>query len=147
MQNYNHSIINFENFTEKQSDKLVSFKPITYLQLLANRRPSWHPCNMEVLPDNIKRLQQVMADNKIITPAGYQGLWDDSIRLILYSYMNTHALNSENNHDILGYVDKDVEKLYESKNYKKDLIINTLNNVDIYEDIYLATKAKSYPQH
>lgn len=43
-------------------------------------------------------------------------------------------------HDILGFGDKDVEQHYKSK--KREKILNTLKDVDLYEDIYRADKKK-----
>jgi hypothetical protein len=36
---------------------------------------------------------------------------------LIYEYMNTHTTALDVNHDILGYVDKDVEKYYTYKDY------------------------------
>lgn len=88
------------------------------------------------IADDIRRVQQVMKLNDIWPD--FDGLWDEHIRPIVYDYMVNHA-SSDVNHDILGYVDKDVEKLYKHKDVftSKDI---TILNVDIYPEIYTDDK-------
>ena len=52
------------------------------------------------------------------------GVWSPAMQKIFYNYMtNTAKTNFTSNHDLLGYVDKDAEKLYSS--WKKE-------NNDVY---------------
>lgn len=59
-------------------------------------------------------------------------IWDNNLRLIFYNYMN-NAKNTQianANHDILGYVDKDVEKYY---SYTSTDGTVTIAGIDIYD--------------
>jgi hypothetical protein len=49
---------------------------------------------------------------------------------LVYNYINNHYNNYTINHDILGFIDKEVEKLYA---YGKNNALNTIANIDIYE--------------
>jgi len=126
-----------------------AFKPITELQLLKFNAGTSYPfadrlmeylCGQAItdtdeINDNVKRVQQVMFENRILT--GEYGFWDNKIKSHMYDFMNLHpkAKCSEDNHDILGYVDKDVENWYRStkKENNKIIVINTLKNIDIYK--------------
>jgi hypothetical protein len=48
----------------------------------------------------------------------------------MYAYINTHQNTYETNHDILGYIDKDVEKYY---TYKDGISTNNLSNIELEE--------------
>ncbi len=111
---------------------------------------------LDSISDNIKRAQKVMTDNKNYFKI--EGLWEDKMQNILYDYMmNSGPIKikdgkvdsgSQGNHkklghtsksslyDVLGYVDKDAEKLYAS--WKKDdtkvRVKDSIQNVDIYVD-------------
>ena len=63
------------------------------------------------------------------------GLWDNALRNIFYQYM-TNKVSFENTHDILGYVDKDVEKLFaaEQKHPIKGTFYKTMINTDLWEE-------------
>lgn len=71
----------------------------------------------EDLPDNINRVEYVMDLNGIKFDTA--GMWDNKIRPYIYDYMNDYQLKNigSDNHDILGYIDKDVERYYASWNY------------------------------
>jgi hypothetical protein len=62
------------------------------------------------------------------------GLWDNSLRNIFYQYMTTQT-TFETAHDVLGYVDKDVEKLFvaEVKDSKAGKRQQTMLNTDVWE--------------
>ena len=81
--------------------------------------------NEDEIADNIKRVQKVLNENS--NEITYYGLWEDKIRPIVYNYMNNPDLKcnkSSMNHDILGFIDKDVEKNYVARHivyiYDKD---------------------------
>lgn len=136
----NHSVINFE-----YEEAVSNFEPITDLQLLELNTGESYPFadrlieyllgntinKTEYIRDNILRVQQVMRQNRIKFTAN--GVWDDKIQAELYTYMQSPEYNiRRRNHDILGYVDKDVEAVYKGN--------ETLLNVDIYPDLYLDDK-------
>jgi hypothetical protein len=113
---------------------------------------------LEDIHDNIKRVQKVIGQNKSYFEI--EGLWENKIQNILYDYMvcsgpvvvkdgilkdkrlGTHPRLGHNCkstlYDILGYVDKDTEKLYSSwKNENNKAVIkNNIQNVDIYGGLY-----------
>ena len=64
----------------------------------------------------------------------FKGIWEDIIRASVYDYMNTNCNTYELNHDILGYIDKDVEVKYTTGDKK------TIASVDIYPNIYKDSK-------
>lgn len=70
-----------------------------------------------------------------ITPE-VDGVWTDSIRAIVYDKFNTtiKANNNDTNHDILGYVDKDIEKWYRANNTNdtKRPDYTTISSMDLY---------------
>lgn len=76
----------------------------------------------EDLPDNMKRVETVMSMNGI--DFNTTGVWNDKIRPYIYDYMNDYQTKGvgDNNHDILGYIDKDTEKYYAS--WKYDYLYN-----------------------
>ncbi len=105
------------------------FIPISPLQLLMYNTEESYPFAdrlMEYLTenvvtdhdtntDNIKRVQKVMKLNENSTEL--PGIWEGKMRNILYDYMmqgrpTGESFSQEIAHDILGYVDKDVEKYY-----------------------------------
>lgn len=113
---------------------------------------------LDEIPDNIKRVQRVMEKNNHYFKIS--GLWENKIQNILYDYIMNSGLSSGGKgtgksveggyhrtlghtskstlFDILGYVDKDVEKWYASwRNVEGKAIIGTsLQSVDIYDGLY-----------
>lgn len=113
---------------------------------------------IEEISDNIKRVQRVMRQN------GYyfkiEGLWENKMQNILYDYMinagpivvvdgklkdkrtgkhPTLGYTTKSTlFDILGYIDKDTEKLYSSwrKQDKRAVIKDNIQNIDIYDGLY-----------
>lgn len=178
----NHSVINFS--TAKNTGDGIdlnnySFKPISKLQLLAFNTGESYPfadrlveylsgsaiTPIDEIPDNIKRVQRVMRQNKNYFKI--EGLWENKMQNILYDYMinagpievkndtlkNRHSGNNPKNYgthpklgytmrstqyDILGYVDKDTEKLYASwkKVNNQPKVSTNLQNIDIYDGLY-----------
>lgn len=118
---------------------------------------------VDEISDNIKRVQRVMNQNSYYFKI--DGLWEDKMQNILYDYvMNSGPVNISSDKklidthqgyhkklghyskstlfDILGYVDKDTEKLYASwkKGIVKDkvepVVGTSLQSVDIYDGLY-----------
>lgn len=155
----NHAVINFEEDSDLNDRP---FKPITSLQLLKLNTKESYPfadrlieylvgntiSNEDEISDNIKRVQQVMLENGETT--SILGAWEPKMQKVLYSFMYDFENNNIDNvssacHDVLGYVDKDVENYYKSrrktsKEPEKYETINTLNDIDIYPDLYKSLK-------
>ena len=176
----NHCAINFNN-TKVNHDKQrnrgdginlnnYTIKPISKLQLLAFNTGESYPfadrlveylsgsaiTPLDDIPDNIKRTQRVMEQNK--NYFAIEGIWENKMQNIIYDYMiNTGPVELEDGklrdkrqgyhktlghtnkstlYDILGYVDKDAEKWYAHwvKDNGKAQIKNSIQNVDIYVD-------------
>lgn len=154
----NKFIVNFENYEERLLNNEVIFKPITNLQLLQLNTGTSYPfadrlieylignaiTGEDELEDNVKRIQSIMHKNdaSYTATSDFYGLWDEYIRPVLYCYMQGYVTNSSENHDLLGYVDKDTENNYKSVNNAQHKVIDTLKDIDLYDDIYLAAKAK-----
>jgi hypothetical protein len=171
----NSSILNFDS---KRDLNNYSFKPISKLQLLAFNTGESYPfadrlieylsgsaiTPLDEIPDNIKRAQKVMEQNKSYFEI--EGLWEDKMQNILYDYMMNagdivvdqesvepikplkdkrqgyhrklgHTCKSTL-YDVLGYVDKDAEKWYASWENKggKAQIKDSIQNVDIYDGVF-----------
>ena len=114
--------------------------------------------SIDDIPDNIIRTQRVIEQNK--TYFKTEGLWENKIQNILYDYMvNSGPVKLINGkltdtrrglqpalghrhkstmYDVLGYVDKDAEKLYASwKAENNRATANTnIQNIDIYNGLY-----------
>lgn len=88
---------------------------------------------LDEIADNIKRVQTIALKNGQVNKA--DGIWTDKLQKILYSFMNSKELTQSNkketNHDILGYVDKDVENAYYAKMTNG---AETLLQVDLYKN-------------
>lgn len=138
---HNVSILNFENTTDFDTIPLI-----TELQLLKQNTGESYPMSdrlieylmdnvitdLDEISDNVKRVQSIIKNGvnyDIKSIFNINGLWDDSIKYILYEYMTSRKLltnESDKFTDVLGYVDKDVEALYKNKN-------NALIDADIYD--------------
>lgn len=144
----------------------LKFKPITPLQLLRINSGVSYPfadrlieyltgnaiTNDDELQDNVERIQQTLsfadwtdlAQHEVLTSPEFKqpGLWDDRIRPILYDYMQRDVDNgNDRNHDILGYVDKDIETYYHT--YEKTsagYVVHSIATEDIYPNLYLDSK-------
>lgn len=116
--------------------------------------------SIDEIPDNIRRVQKVMNNNSYYFKI--DGLWEDKMQKILYDYMMNSGpivtdqptkklvdrregrhprlgyASKSSLYDILGYVDKDTEKLYASwkKSNDKAVVGESLQNVDIYNGLY-----------
>lgn len=141
----NKTILNFEASDECLSNS--NLKLITPLQLLKFNTGKSYPfadrlveyllgnaiTPLDEIADNIKRVQTIALKNGQVNKA--DGIWTDKLQKILYSFMNSKELTQSNkketNHDILGYVDKDVENAYYAKMTNG---VETLLQVDLYKN-------------
>jgi hypothetical protein len=161
----NKTVINYENLAacEVLADKLI-----TPLQLLRTNTGDSYPFAdrlveylvgnaitvNETIADNINRVKTIMSMNcpediTVITPD--DGIWEPILQCLAYDYINKYHNTHDINHDVLGFIDKDVEKWYTAVlDYKRnkagqlerDPITNklipaakaTIANIDIYND-------------
>jgi hypothetical protein len=87
--------------------------------------------------DNVRRAQKALYDNngnkhnyKIKVP----GAWDYEMNKLFYEYMTNQNLDFNTDHDLLGYVDKDVEKYYKSRTKDKSKVSYvSLSNIELEE--------------
>jgi len=145
----NKSILNMEAL-----DKLSSITPITNLQLLKINTGESYPfadrlieyltgnavTHIDSNADNIKRVNTALKRNNIETD--FPSVWDPIAQYTFYEYITNTKNTSDINHDVLGYVDKDVEKYYRTYQDKAKEEPCTLSNIDIYPDIYKDSKVK-----
>jgi hypothetical protein len=133
------------------------FKPISQLQLLMMNTGVSYPfadrlieylsenaiTSLDRLPDNIKRAQKVLSsaeysvNTKRYSPTLY-GLWDNKLAIYLYdAIVNNERLSKypEVKHDLLGYIDKDTERLVTRKN-KNTNKLESISKIDIYPNLY-----------
>lgn len=132
----NHSIINFEGDYQTLHDKLI-----TPLQLLkfntgesypfADRLVEYLVGNAitfdDEIGDNIKRAKIAAIKNNKGTKMINDEVWENPLQFIFYNYMNKNYTDEKTNHDVLGYVDKDIEKLYTCPS-------GTISNMNIYDE-------------
>lgn len=86
--------------------------------------------------DNIQRTQTVVqakCNNNLIN-VSTDGIWDGKLKLILYDFMGKLSAKFTANHDILGYVDKDVEQLYAYKGLDETMSIASVDIYGTWED-------------
>ena len=86
----------------------------------------------EEIAENIKRVQKALRENGQIGILTHYypelpGIWDFKMNKLLYNYMVTHQNITGINKDILGYVDKDVEKYYTYKDQQTKQETSLLN--------------------
>lgn len=131
MTDENGEDIAYQELTPYPAIEERKFIPITTLQLLQYNTGISYPfadrlleylignaiSHVDTIGDNVRRVQKVMRDNG--NEFDIDGAWDGKMRNIIYDYMTNGHPNGETfsmfvNHDILGYVDKDVERLYTS---------------------------------
>jgi hypothetical protein len=139
----NHTVTNYEAYTIDERGNLLylpevedrPFKPISPLQLLLFNTKVSYPFSDRLIEyltgnvitewdensDNIRRTQKVIELNN--NKLSLYGAWEGKMRNILYDYMMTsnptkNTSGIEVSHDILGYVDKDVEKFYTAWAYE-----------------------------
>ena len=139
----NKSVLNLDFINNDTKLNLIS--PLQLLQFNTNEQ---HPFadrlieylignvisnTEEEIYDNVRRAQKALYDNKnymIRVP----GAWDYEMNKLFYEYMTSRNLDFETDHDLLGYVDKDVEKYYKSRtNDKSKVSYVSLSNIELEE--------------
>jgi len=136
----NHTVLSFDGDYELQLKNLI-----TPLQLLRTNTGISYPFADRLIEylvgnaitpadeiyDNIERAKVVTIHNtnKASINLINDGLWVPGLQLIYYNYINENHNVNDINHDILGFVDKDVEKYYADK------AANTISSINIYDGI------------
>ena len=139
----NKSVLNLDFINNDTKLNLIS--PLQLLQFNTNEQ---HPFadrlieylignvisnTEEEIYDNVRRAQKALYDNKnymIRVP----GAWDYEMNKLFYEYMTSRNLDFETDHDLLGYVDKDVEKYYKSRTKDKSKVSYvSLSNIELEE--------------
>lgn len=89
--------------------------------------------SIDPIADNIARAKKVI-DARTNSLQTLDGIWEDSMQVLLYNYMSKHYDRLDNYHDILGYVDKDAERIYSNGSISKKETIASANIYDEWED-------------
>ena len=139
----NKTIINYDH---PEACEFLADKLITPLQLLRSNTGESYPfadrlieylsgnaiTEAEEIEDNIIRAKAVIKNNcnsAVYAIDDSNGVWESVLQCLTYDYLNEKHSFHDINHDILGFIDKDVEKWYAATT---DQGINTISNVDIY---------------
>lgn len=163
LKNTNKTVINYEYL---EACELLADKLITPLQLLRANTGESYPfadrlieylvgnaiTTNETILDNVVRAKKVIGANcnpKIYSIVADDGIWEPILQCLTYDYINTKHNTHDINHDILGFIDKDVEKWYAHTTFKRDRTgtveknpktnqpivskVDTIANIDIYE--------------
>ena len=90
----------------------------------------------EEIKDNVVRAKTIIGANcapEVYSMVTDDGIWEPILQCLVYDYINNTTKTNihDINHDILGFIDKDVEKWYTAKNNGAE---TTIANVDIYKD-------------
>ena len=139
----NKSVLNLDFINNDTKLNLIS--PLQLLQFNTNEQ---HPFadrlieylignvisnTEEEIYDNVRRAQKALYDNNkymIRVP----GAWDYEMNKLFYECMTGRNLDFETDHDLLGYVDKDVEKYYKSRTKDKSKVSYvSLSNIELEE--------------
>lgn len=142
---HNKTVINYENLVacEFLADKLI-----TPLQLLRTNTGESYPFAdrlveylvgnaitvNEEIQDNVVRAKTVISKNcptDLYPMEVSDGIWEPILQCLVYDYINENQATHDVNHDILGFIDKDVEKWYAAKNGTST---ETIASIDIYKD-------------
>jgi hypothetical protein len=125
---HNKSVINLaHNFKNNSEISLIS-----PLQLLQFNTQEQHPFADRLIEylidnaitnadteiyDNVARAQKALGSNSGANGylRGLPGVWSKEMNVLFYEYMMSNAVTTsfDINHDLLGYVDKEVEKFYQ----------------------------------
>lgn len=131
----NHTKVNFDGDLDENLKHLI-----TPLQLLAQNTGVSYPfadrlieylvgnaiTPADDISDNIKRAKKII-NARTNALREDEGIWEKIMQLILYDYASEN-FNIRTNHDILGYVDKDVESYSNGSADHPE----TISNADIY---------------
>lgn len=139
---YNKSVINFNNIYDISNDGV---KLASHLQLLAINTGESYPfadrlieyltgnaiTSLDEIGDNILRVKTAIKHNLSdkIAVMSIDQVWDETIRYVIYEYMQKDAIPVKRKHDCLGYVDKDAEVLY---SYADSPENGTIASINIY---------------
>jgi hypothetical protein len=143
----NKTVINYE---EPRACEFLADKLITPLQLLRMNTGESYPFAdrlieylvgnaitlQEPIEDNVIRVKKVISKNcnpEIYYVDASNGVWEPILQCLIYDYINEHQNLNDINHDILGFVDKDVEKWYAAM-LNDTASPTTIANIDIYND-------------
>lgn len=141
----NHTVINYEYL---EACDFLSNKLITPLQLLRTNTGESYPFAdrlveylvgnaitvNEEIQDNVVRAKKVISSNcnpSIYPVVAEDGVWEPILQCLTYDYINEKRNTHDINHDILGFIDKDVERWYATESAGS---FETIANVDIYKD-------------
>lgn len=141
----NKTIINYQK--DLRAYEFLPDKLITPLQLLRTNTGESYPFAdrlveylvgnavtvNEEIQDNVVRAKTVISkncDSNIYSIVAEDGIWEPILQCLVYDYINENQNTHDVNHDILGFIDKDVEKWYTTKSGDR---IETIANVDIYK--------------
>lgn len=146
-QKRNHTVTNYEEDSKHPKVSMRPFKAVSQLQLLKYNTGESYPfadrlieymlgnviTEYNRIEEDIKRVQRVMELNGI--KFSDYGVWENKIKNIAYDYMFDHheTMSDDINHDLLGYIDKDVEKFYSGNDLGNKV---TLTSVDLYPEMY-----------
>lgn len=142
---YNKTIINYENL---DACDFLADKLITPLQLLRTNTGESYPFAdrlieylvgnaitvNEEIQDNVVRAKKIISTNcnpRVYPMVAEDGIWEPILQCLTYDFINEKYNVHDINHDILGFIDKDVEKWYATENGD---VIDTIANIDIYND-------------
>lgn len=135
----NHLVLNLDSI---EAIDLLNTKLITPLQLLRLNTGESYPFADRLLEylvgnaitlndeieDNILRVKTVISEhcpNADIDTSN--GVWNSILQALVYNYINKHCNTHDVNHDIIGFVDKDVEKFYSQQSNQTSTTISTVN--------------------
>ncbi len=161
--NFNSNELNAADFTSINKAQLLEFntgESYPFADRLIEYLVGSATTPIDEIADNIKRAQRVMKQNQHYFKI--EGIWENKMQKIIYDYVtNTgpidlsedkktlidkrtgyhHSLghrSKSNLYDVLGYIDKDAEKLYASwrKENNTVKVRDTIQNIDIYDGLY-----------
>ena len=139
----NKTVINLEN-TEKAGDLVTKLS--TPLQLLRLNTGESYPFADRLIEylvgnaitlldptlDNVIRVKKVISNRcspQIKNIEYSDGIWEPLLQLLTYKYVTENFDYHDTNHDILGFIDKEIEKNYSAK---VDGVSTTISSIDLY---------------
>lgn len=142
---HNKTVVNYEY---PASCEYLADKLITPLQLLRTNTGESYPfadrlveylvgnavTHQDEIQDNVVRAKKVISANcepNVYPIVAEDGIWEPILQCLVYDYINEKQNVHDINHDILGFIDKDVEKWYAATNKGST---ETIANIDIYNN-------------